>query len=98
MPGTPVTRWGVRPRADLIVASRYLVSVRAMLGAERASHATQMKWWKTCDRTDGTIPVMIVRGTMGMTIKGWSAWIDLNHLLDRTPNSASRCACTSRTS
>lgn len=71
--------------ADLIVAKRYLVSVRAMLGAERASHTTQLKWWKTCDRTDGTYPVMVVRGSMGMTIKGWSAWIDLNHLLDRTP-------------
>lgn len=68
--------------ADLLVASRYLITVRAMHGSEAASAHTQLKWWQTIERRDGTIPVMVVRGSKGFITAGWSAWLDGRWLTD----------------
>ncbi len=74
--GHPVMQLGVSGRgADLLVADRYLVSVRAMHGAEVATPTTQIKWWRDVDVREPYIPVMVVRGSRGFTTAGWSVWI-----------------------
>lgn len=74
--GHPVLQLGVSGRgADLLVADRYLVSVRAMHGAEVATHNTLLKWWRDVDTRVPYVPVMVVRGARGFTTAGWSVWI-----------------------
>jgi hypothetical protein len=74
--GHPVLQLGVSGRgADLLVADRYLVSVRAMHGAETATPTTQIRWWRDVDIRDPYVPVMVVRGSRGFTTAGWSVWI-----------------------
>lgn len=74
--GHSVLQLGVSGRgADLLVADHYLVSVRAMHGAESATHTTQQKWWATIDRRTPYVPVMVVRGSRGFNTAGWTAWV-----------------------